>query len=302
MDCPWCDDSSGHLHFYLDTGIARCMRCQESGMPRKLFRALGLVLPVDYVGHTFPGAALHEKLQQVTTPNKKTSLLSPPELDLPDGTLPIAYLDKSFLLHRKPLQILENWNLELDMLRQLRWGWNQSMNSFIFPVYDNENRLVFWSARNADTKYHQSAPDSDFSKYGICGELWNPIRGSTDTIYLVEGPKDSAALLQEGFWGVYLFGHKVNVNQAQRLDALPHTKVLILDSDVTEETHKLAISYHWKVIYLTSGDPADYAGRITITLSELWEQQANDAQMLRFAALEQKLGTVQVHRRFRKRK
>jgi hypothetical protein len=132
IDCPWCEenfgkrDTLGHLHFYLDSSIGRCMRCGSWGTVPVLFRKLGLVLPVTYeAGVTFPGL-LREKFDLLFNPetlNKKTTTLpEPPEIELPYGTLELTYLNSRIPFHRRPLKILESWKLDFDILINLRWG------------------------------------------------------------------------------------------------------------------------------------------------------------------------------------
>jgi hypothetical protein len=307
IDCPWCAenfgkrDSSGHLHFYLDSSIARCMRCGAWGTVPVLFSKLGLALPAFYETEvTFPGL-LREKFDLLFNPestNKTTNLPEPPEIELPYGTLELSYLNSRIPFHRRPLNILESWKLDFDILISLRWGWNGDLDSFIFPVYNERGGLVFWSARAAAGNFRRSA-ETEFAPYGILGEFFNPLRKSTEAVYLVEGPKDAAALAQEGFWGVYLFGHNPNAAQISRLNSLPHTKVLLLDADVSVRATEIAEREggSWKVVYLPTGDPADYAGRLTGTLAELWETQTSSRRDSKIAEMKTRLHNTQIHRR-----
>jgi hypothetical protein len=310
IDCPWCDeafgkrDTAGHLHFYLDSSIARCMRCGSWGTVPVLFTKLGLVLPASYeTAITFPGL-LREKFDALFNTSLQTSkqtqqLPEPPEIELPYGTLDLTYLNARIPFHRRPLNILNNWKLEFDCLCSLRWGWNGAMDAFIFPVYNERDRLVFWSARAAVGNFRRSA-ETEFAPYGILGEFENPLRKSNGFVYLVEGPKDAAALAQEGLWGVYLFGHNPNAAQITRLRALPHTKVLLLDADVSTRAREIADRERWKVIYLPAGDPADYAGGLTATLAELWETQTDSRRDSRIAEMRQRLHNPQIHRAHRR--
>jgi hypothetical protein len=310
IDCPWCAenfgkiDTSGHCHFYLDSSIARCMRCGAWGTVPVLFRRLGLVVPARYAAPvTFPGL-LREKFDllfntRTTAPNLNDKIPEPPEIELPYGTLELSLLNPARIpFHRRPLNIVENWKLDLNCLCDLRWGWNGDLDAFIFPVYNESDRLVFWSARAASGNFRRSA-EVEFAPYGILGEYAHPLRKSTDVVYLVEGPKDAAALIQEGLWAVYLFGHNPNAAQLSRLNALPQTKVLLLDADVSTQAQRIADAQGvagWKVIYLPSGDPADYAGRLTRTLAELWEKQTYSRRDSRIAEMRQRLANPQVHR------
>jgi hypothetical protein len=318
IDCPWCDenfgkrDTAGHLHFYLDSSIARCMRCGAWGTVPVLFSKLGLVLPVAYeTGITFPGL-LREKFDLLfnldpNNPNsnrnaKTTNLPEPPEIELPYGTLEFTYLNSRIPFHRRPLKIVESWKLDFDILLSLRWGWNGDLDSFIFPVYNERGGLVFWSSRAATGSFRRSA-ETEFAPYGILGEFFNPLRKSTEAVYLVEGPKDAAALSQEGFWGVYLFGHNPNAAQIARLNSIPHTKVLLLDADVSVRATEIAEreGERWKVVYLPSGDPADYAGRLTGTLADLWETQTSSRRDSKIAEMKQRLHNTQIHRTARRK-
>jgi hypothetical protein len=53
INCPWCEeatgkaDTKGHLHFYLDNSISRCMKCGSWGTVQRLFERLRLTLPLD---------------------------------------------------------------------------------------------------------------------------------------------------------------------------------------------------------------------------------------------------------------
>ena len=304
FDCPWCGDNTGkldtkgHCHFYLDNSVSRCMRCGEWGTVRYLFAKLGLVLPSSYGDRTnFPGlfkTDISTRLAAVSGSRPPQKFTLPPEISFPEGTLPLSYLDSRFLLHRKILSKIDDWQISPEMAHELRWQWNFRMEAFLFPVYDAEDRLIYWASRSYDGKFRSSA-STDFAQFGIIGNLNHPLSKATDTAYLVEGPRDSAALIQEGFWGLHLFGHNPNVSQVSRLLALPHTKVVVLDADVTEDATTLAESWGWKVLYLPTGDPGDYAGRVTDTLAEAWKA-ANCKIDSRFAHIRQKLFNTQVRR------
>jgi hypothetical protein len=274
------------------------MRCGEWGTVRYLFSALGLVLPSSYGERTnFPGLFKTDISTRLAAPNSRPSFkfTHPPEIDFPEGTVPLSHLSSRFLLHEKIVRKVEEWKISPETTEELRWQWNFKMNAFLFPVYDAEDRLIYWASRSYDGKFRSSAPGTDFAQYGIIGNLDHPLAKATDTAYLVEGPKDSAALIQEGFWGLHLFGHSPNVSQVSRLLALPHTKVVVLDADVTEEATALAEKQGWKVLYLPAGDPGDYAGRVTDIFAEAWAA-ANCKVKSRFAHIRQKLFNTQVRR------
>jgi hypothetical protein len=304
FDCPWCGDNTGkadtkgHCHFYLDNSVSRCMRCGAWGTARYLFAALGLILPSDYGDRAnFPGlfkSDISTRLAAIGGQHAPLKFNNPPEIDFPEGTISLSHLNSRFLLHQKILRKIDEWQISPETAQELRWQWNFLMDAFLFPVYDLEDRLIYWASRSYDGKYRSSA-STDFAQYGIIGNLNHPLSKATDTAYLVEGPKDSAALIQEGFWGLHLFGHRPNVSQVSRLSALPHTKVVVLDADVTEDATALAESWGWKVLYLPTGDPGDYAGRVTDTLSEAWAA-AKCKSDSRFAHIRQKLFNTQVRR------
>ena len=274
------------------------MRCGEWGTVRYLFAKLGLVLPSSYGDRTnFPGlfkTDISTRLAAVSGSRPPQKFTLPPEISFPEGTLPLSHLDSRFLLHRKILSKIDDWQISPETAEELRWQWNFKMDAFLFPVYDAEDRLIYWASRSYDGKFRSSA-STDFAQFGIIGNLNHPLSKATDTAYLVEGPRDSAALIQEGFWGLHLFGHNPNVSQVSRLLALPHTKVVVLDADVTEDATTLAESWGWKVLYLPTGDPGDYAGRVTDTLAEAWTA-ANCKIDSRYAHIRQKLFNTQVRR------
>jgi len=166
--------------------------------------------------------------------------------------------------------------------------------SLPFPGLRFRRPLIYWASRSYDGKFRSSA-SVDFAQYGIIGNFNHPLARATDTAYLVEGPKDSAALIQEGFWGLHLFGHRPNLSQVSRLEALSHSKVVLLDADVTEDASTLAEKHGWKVLYLPSGDPGDYAGKVTETLAAAWKA-AQCSVDNRYAKIRQKLFTIQVRR------
>jgi hypothetical protein len=304
FDCPWCgnntgkSDTKGHCHFYLDNSVSRCMRCGEWGTVRYLFTTLGLVLPSEYGDRpNFPGlfkSDISTRLGLVSGRRPPTKFNIPPEIDFPEGTVPLSHLSSGFLLHRKILRKIDEWQISAETTIELRWQWNFRMEAYLFPVYDAEDRLIYWASRSYDGKFRSSAT-TDFAPYGIIGNLHHPLSKATDTAYLVEGPRDSAALIQEGFWGLHLFGHNPNANQVSRLSALPHTKVVVLDADVTEDATALAEKQGWKVLYLPAGDPGDYAGRVTETLAEAWAAAKCKVDS-RFAHIRQKLFNPQVRR------
>jgi len=303
IDCPWCadntgkPDSKGHCHFYLDNSVSRCMRCGEWGTVRYLFSALGLILPSDYGERpNFPGLFKSDISTRLSSFSTRSSLkLNPaPEIDFPKGTTPLFHLNSRFLLHAKILRKIDEWQISREIAHELKWQWNFAMEAFLFPVYDSEDRLIYWASRSYDGKFRSSA-SVDFAQYGIIGNFNHPLAKATDTAYLVEGPKDSAALIQEGFWGLHLFGHRPNLSQVSRLEALSHSKVVLLDADVTEDASTLAEKHGWKVLYLPSGDPGDYAGKVTETLAAAWKA-AQCSVDNRYAKIRQKLFTIQVRR------
>lgn len=273
------------------------MRCGEWGTVRYLFSTLGLVLPSEYGERiNFPGLFKNDISTRLATHGNRhpPKLTHPPEIEFPPGTVPLSHLHSRFLLHEKILRKIEDWQISPETVYELKWQWNFKMEAFLFPVYDAEDRLVYWASRSYDGKFRSSA-STDFAQYGIIGNLHHPLQKATDTAYLVEGPKDSAALIQEGFWGLHLFGHHPNISQISRLEALDHTKVVVLDADVTEEATALAEKQGWKVLYLPAGDPGDYAGRVTDMLSEAWEA-TNCKVDSRYAHIRQKLFNTQVRR------
>jgi hypothetical protein len=304
IDCPWCGDNTGkpdtkgHCHFYLDNSVSRCMRCGEWGKVRYLFAALGLILPSDYGERAnFPGlfkSDIATRLAAFGNHRPPLKFNHAPEIEFPEGTVPLSRLNSRFLLHEKILRKIDDWQISRETADELKWQWNFRMEAFLFPVHDAEERLIYWASRSYDGKFRSSA-STDFGQYGIIGNLTHPLAKATDTAYLVEGPKDSAALIQEGFWGLHLFGHHPNVSQVSRLQALNHTKVVVLDADVTEEAAALAEKWGWKVLYLPKGDPGDYAGRVTDTLAEAWNA-AKCSVNNRYAQIRQKLFNIQVRR------
>jgi hypothetical protein len=303
IDCPWCGentgkpDTKGHLHFYLDNSVSRCMRCGAWGKVRYLFASLGLILPADYGERAnFPGLFRKDIATRLASFGARpfSKLNEAPEIDFPEGTVPLSALNDHFLLHRKILNKIEDWRISRETSEELKWQWNFRMEAFLFPVYDAEDRLIYWASRSYDGKFRSSA-NTDFAEYGIIGNLCHPLAKATDTAYLVEGPRDSAALIQEGFLGLHLFGHRPTVNQVARLEALNHTKVIMLDADVTEDATALAEKHGWKVLYLPNGDPGAYAGNITETLAKAW-QAAKCSLDNRYAQIRQKLFTTQVRR------
>jgi hypothetical protein len=55
--------------------------------------------------------------------------------------------------------------------------------------------------------------------------------------------------------------------------------------------------HNWKIIYLPSGDPADYAGNLAATLENLWLNQTKYTVSSQVARLRQRLYNNQIHRR-----
>ena len=313
LNCPWCgdkfgkEDTDGHLNFYLDNSVSRCMRCSAWGNVQRLFTTLGLRLPLD-LGFAFniPGL-VKTRLNELLAPvrpvalNRPTRVFEePPEIELPPSSLPLQQLCNKLAIHRRVLNRIAEWRLDPAVVFDLRWHWCVPLDSFIFPVFSHTRPVsypIYWASRSFDGKFHSSA-ECEFSQYGILGNFDHPLQYSGgNVLYLVEGPKDAAALIQEGFWAVHLFGHSPNATQIDRLNVLPHTKVLLLDADVTDQAAELAVQHSWEVLYLPKGDPADYAGSFTSLLAELWQNQTPEVSPLGTlrARLHQKLRTPQVH-------
>ena len=143
----------------------------------------------------------------------------------------------------------------------------------------------------------RSASPCDFSRFGIVGNLDHPLRSSSDTVYLTEGPRDSAALIQEGLWGVHLFGHAPALTQVMRLQELPHHKVLLLDADVPPAPRRRAEPPGWPAWPHPQGDPGDHAGRLAPLVASAWAQHRSDPALGPWAAaVRQRLHNPQLRR------
>lgn len=300
LNCPFCvdtmgsPDESGHLHFYLDNSISRCMRCQAWAYPARLFQRLGLTLPD--TGPTSSSAteilaAIKKSVTRVSA-FSLDSVDELPEIELPAECLAVERLRPEFAVHARVLKQIERWRLTLKTIATLRWYYCAPKDAFIFPEY-RKGKLVFFSTRSLDGKFRY-AVEGDFSKYGVVGNLEHPLKDSAHEVYLVEGPKDSAALVQEGFYAVHLFGHNPGPAVVERLKRLPQKKIVLFDADVTDHATEFALKHRFDIRYLPSGDPADFTGQIAMTLNEISQDKKTDPVLRQ---LRQKMRNPQVHTR-----
>jgi hypothetical protein len=155
LNCPWSEenvgkeDTKGHLNFYLDNSFSRCMRCGAWATVQRLFQRLGLNLPIDLkTGQQTPSTrkqieeqllAIQVPLISATVPN----LEEPPEIELPPGSIAIARLSDRIALHRRVLDKLRSWKINLDVATQLGWQWCVPTDSFIFPVLNFRGQSIY---------------------------------------------------------------------------------------------------------------------------------------------------------------
>jgi hypothetical protein len=265
--CPFClertgsPDTKGHLHFFLDNNWSICYRCDARASVERLFVKLKLERPLDVFSEAEEIAdaffALRRRFREAFRPLEETLTVPyPPEIELPDGALPLSRFPRDFAGTARIWAVAEkNWGFKPETILELDWHYWPKRKAFVFPAR-MDGRLVFWSSRGATARIHLSAP-TDFAAYGIVGNWDDPLREENEKVYLVEGPRDAAAMHEIGEWAVYLFGHKLSKAAEARLSFLPHEKIFLLDADVANVARTEALRTGWKAIFLPKGDPND---------------------------------------------
>lgn len=256
IDCPLCKgsdgrgDTKGHMHLFRDSWIGQCFRCGGRKHIRSLLVLIGITPPKETLQTSQAFVSLVNRIKNPTFP----VLEEPSEIELPEGSIFIGDIPNHRLFSRVFNQ-LDKWKLTMNTARSMQFHWNPAMDSFIFPCYMS-GRLVFYTSRTISG--HRSAYKGEMSKYGILYNYDSELADSVDKVYIVEGPKDSAACYQNGIWAIALMGHHLNSAQHSRLESLRQQKILFLDSDVFHSSRKMEKQYGWETIYLKSGDPADW--------------------------------------------
>ena len=246
IDCPYCDDHKGHMHLFKDSWIGHCFRCGTRKHIHYMLLKIGVEPPVRTIQNSF-------QLKNKILSNSDNTLLDPPEIELPRGSIFIGNLPENKYF-KKVFDTLKCWKISLETAKSLQWNWNPVSDSFIFPCF-MFGKLVYYTTRSLNRR--RSAAKGEFSKYGILYNYDSELADSEEKVYIVEGPKDAASFYQNKMWAIALLGHNISTYQYQRLQMLPQDKVLCLDADVFSTSEKFQSKYGWETIYLPNGDPAD---------------------------------------------
>lgn len=210
-DCPRCDHKK--LYVNRDTGLFFCFRCEFAGRAADLIAELHGISPRSAasfvkrytIAVTSPKAddlRRYIKSRTSTRPNEEDRKV---KVTLPAGALPIkntegyAYLQKRGFSRTllKPYRLLY-----VPASSRANGEYNPVARHVIFPCYDTDSSLVFWTSRAAfDPVVYgsKSSGPSGVKKrnvlYGI--KEYMP-SDSYDPIILVEGPLDMISLKRKG--------------------------------------------------------------------------------------------------------
>jgi hypothetical protein len=276
IDCPLCvnrigkPDNDGHMHIFVDSWWCHCFRCGSHVPVLEVFAASGIT---DYPQKRLEDVASIVK-KKVLAP-EQVELKEPGEIELPPGCFLIEA--RPSLLLSRPHAEIKRWKIKLETAEALRWQWCPSRDAFVFPVFMN-GVLVYWSQRGMDRS--RSSPPGEFAHFGILYNFDCPLKDSVSDVYLVEGPKDSAVMFENGLWGLGLHGHALSPFQLIRINQLSHRKRMVLDADVFHSSQRFERS-GIETLYLPSGDPADHGRALPAVLQQSTGLSAKVRQLIK---------------------
>lgn len=259
VDCPYCaekgksPDNGGHFSLFIDNWWGTCHRCGSKAHARDALTKLGIQnLPREDINDAL--RRMRDSVSRALDKKEEVfTLQDAPEMELPAGTwLPFTAEALTKPWFAVALREIRRWKMTPEMAIAARWRWNITKSAFLFPTY-MDGRLVFWQTRSIGGM--RGGPSGNFESYGILGNWDDPLRHTVDTVYIVEGPKDTAAMSARGLWAVCLHSHHISKSHEMRLKALPHRKVILFDADVAASSMKME-SAGWDVAYLPEKDPS----------------------------------------------
>lgn len=132
----------------------------------------------------------------------KSAYLPPIELEKPKKKQ-VEYLDESVLLDYDWYHpYMWQRKLSKETVDKFRVGYDKDRDAITFPVYDENHKLAFVTARSVRTKRFW-IPEGVLKP---CYLLYDTIERKLDTVYLVESQINALTLHTWGFNGVALFG------------------------------------------------------------------------------------------------
>jgi len=149
-----------------------------------------------------------------------------PKLDN-DDSIKIIKLpdDVSTQINQKGLDWLDKYNITPQERIRYRMLWSESKEQLIFPVYNKENELIAWQARN----FSDNIKNKYFSQGKIhnilyfCGNKQSPIILVEDLLSAIKVARLSSAMP--------LFGSEASTELLMRLKSHATSIIVWLDSD-----------------------------------------------------------------------
>lgn len=287
VDCPFCTDHGkspdrdGCFSLFVNNWWGVCHRCGSKAHASTLLPKFG-VTNLPRVSPTEAVESLSKTVKGIQDDNGMV-LEEPPALPRPSGAWRKINAETLERIYMAPCRnLLRRWGIPESAAEACGWEWSVDRSTILFPTYMG-GKLVFWQTRSlGDTR---GGPSGSFENFGILGNWDCPLKDTVDTVYIVEGPKDSCAMYAQGMWAVQLHSHHMNRWQEERLKALPHRKVILLDADVAASSMKFEES-GWEVAYLPKADPSKFGDGLGEVLKTATSLSAKVEQIVRAKQVE----------------
>lgn len=228
INCPFCiergkatPDTKKHLYVYPPGRGVHCFRCgfhTKRYIPDQVKDQIG---EVDELGFYLPSPDEPTDAKRRASPEWQARFAGPATKYL----RAVSYMEGRKVTKR-----------EMDSLGLLYDPQGQFAGRILFPVYDDNGVIRYFTGRAIDKKIKPKYKNCHAPKNGYVYTVGD---GSRHGI-VCEGPMDAISAAQAGYVGLALFGSAINASQCKAIAWTVNTATVILDPDAFNSSIKVA--------------------------------------------------------------